>query len=207
MNLPMPEPLPDFYNDLARFEAEGWRLLKAGVKDRHSPLHVLAVATLAADGFPDARMMVLRDAGQCHLRFHTDLRSPKAAAIGDGAPVTVLGYHPEARMQLRMRGTARIETRSDAAELAWREATLYARRCYLGPDGPGVPSGMPSSGLPAHLEGREPQDYETVPGRYHFAIVTVSVQSLDLLYLLHVGHRRAVFHYGTETCDPGWRVP
>lgn len=165
------------------------RLTRA-VTDRNSPLHTPVVATADAN----ARVMVLRafDTEDWTLRFHTDVRSPKCAMIGPGAPVGVLGYDRAAKLQLRLRGQGRIETDTALVQQAWAESTNYARRCYLG-DGPGALSDAPTSGLPDWAEGIQPTDEQVMPARENFAVLLVELASLDWFNLMHNGHFRAQF--------------
>lgn len=165
--------------------------LTRAARDRKSPMHVPVVGT--ADG--DLRMMVLRDctAAIDLLRFHTDARSPKAQAIGTDGAASVLAFDPEAKVQLRVRGTARIETVGPVADAAWAAATPYARRCYLTEGAPGSPAEQPRSGLPAEVEGIRPSEEQLLPARENFAVLLIEPTSLDWLYLAHDGHRRAQF--------------
>lgn len=179
----MYDQLDDVREDIAR------RLTK-GAEDRNSPMHSPVVATADAD----ARIMILRqfDAANWTLRFHTDLRSPKVAVIGSGAPVGVLFYDKAAKIQIRVRGQGRIESVTPAADAAWAESTNFAKRCYLG-EGPGASSDGPTSGLPQWAEGIQPTDEQVAPARESFAILQVDVQQADWLYLANSGHRRALF--------------
>lgn len=165
------------------------RLVHA-VRDRHAPMHTPVVVTADAD----ARIMVLRDyePGAQVLRFHTDARAPKAALIRAGAPVGVLFYDKAAKVQIRCKGTGRIEQAGPVADAAWAASTRFARRCYLGA-GPGALSEGPTSGLPEEFEGSEPDEAELDPARDNFAVLLVTVASFDWFYLAHTGHRRAVF--------------
>lgn len=176
--------------------------LNAGATDRRAAMHTPVVGT--ADG--DMRVMVLRDfdARDWRLRFHTDARSPKVATIGAGAPVHVLLYDPEAKIQIRASGVGRIEQSGPTADLAWSEATNFAKRCYLAEAAPGADADGPTSGLPAEVEGVMPSDAELVPARENFAVLLVDLERLDWLYLAQEGHRRAVFDVGGEG---RWVVP
>ena len=164
------------------------RLLN-GALSRHSALHSPVVATADAD----VRVMVLRafDEQNWTLRFHTDVRSPKVDVIGEGAPVGVLFYDRKASLQLRCRGTGRIESDTPLADAAWEESTTFARRCYLG-DGPGAPSDQPTSGLPEWAQGVNPTDEQVAAGRKHFAVLLVQLHEVDWFSLANTGHRRAV---------------
>ncbi len=194
-------------NDLLEALETAWRLLERGAADRRSPLHTPVVASVDADGAPDARVMVLRAAVRAtmQLRFHTDARSPKCVAL-DGRPVSVLGYHPGEAVQLRLSGTARIVTEGTEIGAIWANSTPFARRCYLLEAAPGTPIAEPASGLPAWVEGRKPDEAELVPARANFALVVVDITAVDWLHLAQGGHRRAVFA-AADGWHGEWRVP
>lgn len=171
--------------------ADACERLARAVADRRHAMHAPVVGT--GDG--DMRIMVLREAspGLERLRFHTDARSPKVALIGDGAPVSVLAYDPEARVQLRMRGEGRIERAGEPADAAWSRAGASSRRCYLAEAGPGETRDLPGAALPEDLRDRTPSLDATLPGRANFAILLVEVRSLDWLQLTREGGVRACF--------------
>ncbi len=185
-----------------------WRLLGRGAADRRSPLHTPVVASVGADGAPDARVMVLRaaDRGSASLRFHTDARSPKCAALA-GQPVAVLGYHPGEAVQLRLSGRARVLRDGAEVDRIWTQSTPFARRCYLVEAAPGTPLPGPASGLPQWLEGQKPEIEDLVPARENFALVMVDIARIDWLHLAQTGHRRAVFTRAGDAWQGEWRVP
>ncbi|WP_245228487.1 pyridoxamine 5'-phosphate oxidase family protein [Pontixanthobacter sp. CEM42] len=180
--------------------------LQTGANKRKSAMHTPVVGT--ADG--DLRVMVLRefDPVANTLRFHTDGRSPKVRAVGANPQVSVLAYDPASKVQIRMRGTGRIETDSPATDSAWLESTAFARRCYLSEKAPGVVSGQPISGLPEWAEGIAPTDDQVASGRASFAILMIDVAEYDWLYLANSGHRRARLVVGEDGKLAGnWLVP
>ncbi|MEE4206725.1 MAG: pyridoxamine 5'-phosphate oxidase family protein [Erythrobacter sp.] len=170
------------------------RLIRAA-RDRKSAMHTPAVVTADVD----ARVMVLRafDGADWTLRFHTDVRAPKAAALAADPRVAVLFYDKGAKIQIRVRGAGRVLTDAPIAEEAWAKGSNFARRCYLGA-GPGTPSEVPTSGLPPAFEGVEPTDEELVEARPNFAVLRVQMTSLDWLHLAHTGHVRAGFERDGE---------
>lgn len=180
------------------------RLARAA-SDRNSPMHMPVVGT--ADG--DLRMMTLRECSgdMALLRFHTDARSPKVGLIGSRSPVSVLAFDPQDKVQLRLRGTGRIETEGPVVEAAWAAASAYARRCYLAETAPSSVSEGPTSGLPAAVEGKRPSDAELIPARANFAVLLIELTSADWLYLAHTGHRRAQFTRGEAGWEGHWLVP
>ncbi len=177
------DQLDDVRTDLAD------RLTRAA-RDRRSPMHTPAVVTSDVD----ARTMVLRafDNAAWTLRFHTDTRAPKSAAVEANPRVAVLFYDKGAKIQIRVRGTAQILSEGPVADAAWANGSNFSRRCYMG-DGPGLASSSPTSGLPAELEGLEPSDAQLEPARANFAVLLVNMSALDWLYLAHTGHVRACF--------------
>lgn len=185
--------LPD---DLDAVLADVWQRLGRASKDRRSAMHSPVVATLDANGRPSQRVMVLRafDRTSATLRFHTDSRAAKADQVGDGSPVSILTYDASAKRQFRLSGIAHIERTTPAADRAWAEATLFAKRCYLASPAPGTISALPVSGLAHDLEGRMPEsEAEVAPGRVNFALLMARIDSIEFLYLAHSGHRRALF--------------
>ena len=168
------------------------RLIRAP-RDRKAPMHTPVVVT----GDVDARVMVLRafDASAWTLRLHTDARAPKAQVIAADPRVAVLFYDKGAKIQIRARGAGAILREGAEVDAAWAASTNFARRCYLG-EGPGAGAEGPTSGLPPEFEGVEPDDAQLVPARENFALLKITLTSLDWLYLAHTGHVRAQFTRG-----------
>ena len=177
-----------------------------GANSRKSPMHSPVLVTADAQ----ARVLVLRDFDQeaMILRFHTDARSPKVATIAANPAVTILAYDPDAKVQLRIGGTARIERSSEAAQAAWEASNNFARRCYLAEAAPGSLSNIPVSGLPQWADGVLPSDDQIAPARENFAILLVTICEVDWLYLAHGGHRRAQMILNEEEATKfSWAVP
>jgi len=192
---------------LEEARAKAIRLIERGAADRRSEMHTPVVGS--ADG--DMRVMVLReyDADSRTLRFHTDARSPKCAAIGEsGSEVNVLFYDRGAKTQIRARGVGRVERKGPVADAAWDASTNFARRCYLAEGAPGASSDEGTSGLPEWAEGIQPSDDQIAPARGNFAVLLVRLQRIDWLYLANSGHRRAVFEADEAGSWSGqWAVP
>lgn len=185
-----------------------WQLLVRGGADRRSPLHTPVVASVDSDGHPDARVMVLRKAEPqlARLRFHTDARSPKCAALA-GNKATILGYHPAEKIQLRILGQASLQTDDAETDAAWAASSLFARRCYLAQQAPGTQLTGPGSGLPPEIEGEQPSETQVVAARYNFALIHVHIQQIDWLYLANTGHRRALFQFIDGQWAAQWTAP
>jgi pyridoxamine 5'-phosphate oxidase len=199
---------PDFYDDLELSFAQAWQLWVRGGKDRKSPFHTPVVATLGADG-PEVRVMVLRQADKemRMLRFHTDIRSGKIAELAAHSAISILGYDSGSRIQLRVRGTGRIERDTLNTDLAWERTSLSSRKCYLAHEFPGAHVAEPSSGLAPIWTVRDPTPEESHAGRPQFAILMVDVVEIEWVFLASPGHRRAQFRWIGEAWRKNWLVP
>jgi pyridoxamine 5'-phosphate oxidase len=201
--------LPDHYDDLWGSFDHAWDRIEAAVKERETAFHTPVVASLGADGAPRMRVMVLRAADRRTglLRLHTDQRSAKAREFAADDRGGLLFYDAPAKLQLRLTAKCWIETESPEADRAWEATTLFGKRCYLGPIGPGAEAGAPTSGLPADVEGRQPTKAQTEPGRGQFAVLRAEVFALEWLFLAQQGHRRALFKRQETGWTGGWLIP
>ena len=191
---------PDTFDSVL---ADIWMRLVRGGADRRSAFHTPVVASVDLEGNPQQRVMVLRQCVEADamLRFHTDLRSAKRIEIGAHKRVSVLGYDPAAKIQIRARGTAQLDNAGAAVDAAWIASSPSSRRCYLTQYGPGTVVDRPVSGLPASLQNRAPERSETEAGRPNFAALMVTLDELEWLYLAHDGHIRARF----AKCECEWK--
>jgi hypothetical protein len=193
------QKLPHYYNHLSACLATAWCLLERGAKDRNSPFHTLTLATVAANGAPDARTLVLR--GVCsktnRLRFHTDRRTQKLEHLRHDPRCTVLGYDPAAKLQLRLEGEAVFHLDDSIAEDAWMRSQAQSRACYTQEMPPGRPIDEPSDIAP-----QLPTDFKA--GRNNFCVLLIEITRLEWLYLHHLGHRRAAWRRKGTVWDGTW---
>jgi pyridoxamine 5'-phosphate oxidase len=160
-----------------------WLATAAG-SSRH-PLHLLSVATVDAGGAAEVRTVVLRgfDEVKREVRFHTDLRSGKAAAIRRDARVGLHWYDPEARLQIRIPATASLHHADDVARHGWEHSQPMSRACYLTAHRPGdeLTSFPPAPAAP--MDGDD-------TGLKNFCVVRCRFDSVELLALHATGHER-----------------
>ena len=71
----------------------------------------MAVATVDADGYPDARMLLLKGMDEQGFVFYTNMQSPKAQALLHEPRAALCFYWDKIGKQVRVRG--RAETVSD----------------------------------------------------------------------------------------------
>jgi pyridoxine/pyridoxamine 5'-phosphate oxidase len=202
---------PAYYDDLGLSFEEAWNLVEAGSTDRHSPAHTPTVGTVDETGAPQLRIMILRDASRDArtLRFHTDLRSMKAAQVRNNGATSVLFYDMSAKLQIRMSGQTQLLSMGDVADTAWSNSTPFARRCYMAEAAPGLPIAGPSSGLPEWIQGMKPDEAQLADYRQNFSTMLVEIQSVEWLYLANPGHRRARWQWqdAQKSWQGNWLVP
>ncbi len=194
----MNAPRPGFADDLDETLAEAFRLLARGVADRRSSFHTPTLATIAADGAPSLRTLVLRgfDAPSRTLRLHTDARSAKFAELERDPRAALHGYDAGAHIQLRLTGEATLHSGDAEADAAWARATPNSRLVYAQEAAPGTALTDPA--LPPF----------TGDARVHFATVALRFHSLEWLWLAASGHRRARFTWdGEARTGAEWRAP
>ncbi len=194
----MNAPRPGFADDLDETLAEAFRLLARGVADRRSPFHTPTLATIAADGAPSLRTLVLRgfDAPSRTLRLHTDARSAKVAELRCDPRAALHAYDAGAHIQLRLAGEAMLSFDDADADAAWARATPNSRLVYAQHAAPGTPMADPV--LPPF----------TGDARVHFATIAFRFHSLEWLWLAAGGHRRARFTWdGAVRTGAEWRAP
>jgi pyridoxamine 5'-phosphate oxidase len=76
------------------------------VAEREAPLpEAMTLATVDADGEPDARMVLLKGVDVDGFRFFTNYESAKGAQLESGGGVALVVYWRELDRQVRVRGT------------------------------------------------------------------------------------------------------
>jgi len=180
--------------DLAAMDAAAawsWlagELTAAAGSARHG-LHLLTLASVDDDGTPAARTVVLRrfDAESREIRFHTDVRSPKVAAIRRRPSVALHWYDAGLRVQVRIAAIATVHQGDPIAADAWAAAQGMSRACYTAPHAPGTPldSFPVAPAVPA-------DDDEAGLGT--FAVVACRFDAVELLCLHAGGHQRVRLH-------------
>jgi general stress protein 26 len=181
---------------LAAAEATIRQKLARACRDRRAAWRTPVLATVGADGAPQARTLVLRgvDRESRRLQLHSDSRAGKVAAIGHEPRVALTFWCPRDRLQLRIAGLATVEASGDLVAEAWLRVPPVARRNYLTALPPGAP-----------LDGGTPE--VTTTRSAHFALIGISIQSMDWLWLGEPDHRRGLLAWDGNSWAARWLVP
>jgi pyridoxamine 5'-phosphate oxidase len=118
-------PSPDYADAHAANEADidgaepfdlfGQWLMDARGKEPNDP-NAMTVATVDADGMPDARMVLLKDFDRQGFVFYTNTQSAKGRQILGAQKAALLFHWKSLRRQVRIRGTVEIVSDAEADE-------------------------------------------------------------------------------------------
>lgn len=178
-----------------------WSALHAAASDRAHPMRLCTLSTIDEHGLPDARLLVLRGAHRAHaqLWFHTDRRAPKVRQLERHPAVCIITYDPRAGIQLRLRGEATIRTDDEIAGRHWQQTEMAIRFAYGLSSPPGSPIPVRDPRMASRRRQRTHQDLEE--GRLNFAVIEITVASIDWLQVSETGDRRAML-----TAESNWQV-
>jgi pyridoxamine 5'-phosphate oxidase len=196
--------LPAYYDDLDASLAHAWGMIEGGAADRRAAFHTPAIATVDGSGAPTQRIMVLRaaDCAARTMRLHTDVRGEKLAHIARRPRVSLLFYDPQAKLQLRVAGEARVHAGDGVAREAWAASRPQSRLCYEQTQAPGQPIDRPFPELPVDMRFAQSDD-----GEKNFAVLMVTADRIEWLYLAIEGHRRARWAWAAGAWQGTWLAP
>jgi pyridoxamine 5'-phosphate oxidase len=120
------EPLPQLSEDdpLALFNA--W--LAEALASEPNDANAMALATVDADGLPDVRMVLLKDADARGFVFYSNVESAKGRELAGNPKAALLFHWKSLRRQVRVRGPVRPVSEAEA-DAYW---ATRARAAQLG---------------------------------------------------------------------------
>lgn len=163
-----------------------WKELGRASQDRHHEWRTPVLASTGADGLPDARMVVLRqaDALTGQLTFYTDSRSPKVAQLQTQTAAMLVFWSTRLSWQLRVRVGCTVITSGPEVDALWQGVKQSAAAGdYLSAQPPGAVLPQGGSADATMASSRE--------AAHSFALLRAQVHQMDWLELSREGHRRA----------------
>lgn len=171
-----------------------WDALERACRSRESPWRTPVLATVSADGTPEARLLVMRaaDSQARRLEFHTDSRSAKLRAISRQPRVELCFWDPLGQLQLRASGMAAVsdEFSADSGRRgsAWARMPTDSRRNYAGESTPGA----------ILTDSNRSPVADPRAGFAHYAILDVVLFRLEWLWIGGPAHVRGEAVWGGE---------
>ena len=197
---------PAYYENLEEIQNKYWAMLDDAVTNRSSPFRIPVFMCANQDEI-DGRIVVLRKSDRANnlLQFHTDLRSPKVDILKKNNKASLLFYDKEEKIQLRVKVNCEINNQNSTTEESWKKTQHISRRCYLTDSPPGTASENPTSGMISKLEDFDYTMEQSEEGYKNFTVIKCKMKSIEWLYLVAKGHRRAKFDL--ENNKNAWLVP
>ncbi len=169
-------------NDFLDFS---WVQISRGKADKKSPARYPTFVTSSADGFPNARTLVMRrsDRENNEIEFHTDTSSSKMLDLKENSRAGIHIWLPKVQLQIQMHVVVEVKVGYITIP-NWREVPTNSRGAY---------GTIPSPG--SVLEN--PLAYHNIPDQKRFAVLVCDIQSIQLL-LLGAKHIRANYKKTTN---------
>ena len=163
----------------------GWAQIYRGKADKKSPARHPTFVTSSADGFPNARTLVMRRCDQKNnqIEFHTDTASSKMFALKENPCAGIHIWLPKVQLQIQMDVIVAVKV-GDITIPYWRDVPTNSKVAY---------GTIPSPG--SVIEG--PFDYDHAPDQKRFAVLVCHIQLIQLL-LLGNKHIRAQYKKATD---------
>ena len=157
-------------------------LLNSAPAEFSHPFRLFTLATTNPQNEPEARMIVLRDfdSENMTLTFYCDKRSPKVFELQNTPQCSMVFYHQELQIQLRIKAFANI---IDDKEEHWSKISEYNKINYATTLSPG-------DAIEDYIAKKE----ECEDLAYsNFCIVNCKIHSIDYLKLHKEYHKRIKF--------------
>ncbi len=170
-----------------------WGQISRGKADKKSPARHPTFVTSSADGFPNARTLVMRrsDRKNNQIEFHTDTASSKMLVLEENPRAGIHIWLPKVQLQIQIEVVVEVNV-GDIIIPNWKNVPTSSRTAYGTIPSPGTVIGS------SHA-------YDYAPDHKRFAVLVCHIQSIQLL-LLGAKHTRA-YYKNTTNWQGEWLSP
>ncbi len=169
--------------------------LQKGATKKGHPFHYFTLGTVGLDPMARLRTVVLRKVSEdLVLTFYTDKRSKKITHIKENNKISLLFYHPEKLLQLKIEGIATITTDAATRKKFWDNIELNSRKDYITKDAPG-----------SAIE--DPDTLEYLKDENYFCVVEINPFKVEYLKLKRPNHLRIRFSKNENEWQSEFLVP
>ncbi len=189
-----------------------WQHLHEGTQTRHSGFHLASFHYIEMEkNWPRSLTVVMRKANPSNrqLSFHTDTRQRKVASLRKNPAASLLLYDKKEKIQTSMQGLAHIDTLNTTSKATWSNMKSLSKLCYLQDLSPGTPSASLTHGYSETQWEKRHDPAELEKGLANFGIITLTVHTIEWLYLSAHGNIRIEFTHNTRSneWESTWLVP
>lgn len=167
------------------------------VSEGEHPFRYVTLATVDNMNSPQQRTVVLRDFNEkSEFLIYTDSRSDKVGEIIKNSSVSLLFYHHEKKLQLRVTGSAAIIQSGEEYNKEWEKRGSKSPHSYTSVLSPGTDIGNPK------------EAYHWLPEeKPNFCLIKIEATYMEFLQLDGINHIRAekIIHEGKEAIR--WITP
>ncbi|SDM82842.1 pyridoxamine 5'-phosphate oxidase family protein [Kriegella aquimaris] len=169
--------------------------LNEAISGQKHPFRFCTLGTVGLENIARLRTVVLRNVDtNLQLTFYTDTRSKKIVHIKENKKVSLLFYHPEKLIQIRIEGLATIVKDRMILEKNWKDVGSANRKDYKTKTAPG-------SGI------SDPSQIEYLEDSHYFCMVAVEPFKIEYLKLQQPHHLRVRFSKENAAWDSEFLVP
>lgn len=173
--------------------------LREAATRKDSPLRSPVFATVDDQGWPQARVVILRDfdPSEMVLRVFTDSRSPKVSQLSSTPQAQLVFYDRNRQLHFRVSGETTLHTGDALTKSLWPDLPEFGRGDYLSRQPPGSGIADPSEGW----------QVDAAFGSENFTVIELKIHRVDWLKLSASGHKRAQLTWRDGRCDGQWVTP
>ncbi len=169
--------------------------LHLGVSQKGHPFRYFTFATVGLDRMARLRTVVLREVSEdLAITFYSDKRSKKITHIKENPKVSMLFYHPEKMIQLKLEGIASIITDTDLLSTYWKNIPSSAQKEYTINKPPGSTISRPET-------------ISYLKDENHFCAVTMTPFKIEYLQLQNPHHIRVRYSKEASRWNGEFLVP
>lgn len=169
--------------------------LQEGVSNTNHPFKFGVLGTVDATNAPKLRTVVLRHiSDELIFSFYTDERSSKINHILHNNKVSLLFYHPEKLLQLKINGTAIIKNEEDTKQKTWAILHPNAKKDYTTHLAPG-----------SFIN--DPNELEYLTHSHFFIAIAIIPDTIEYLKIEKPQHTRVLFTKENNSWKSNFMVP
>jgi pyridoxamine 5'-phosphate oxidase len=185
------------HNTLAEIFLQVKNELEKGASDPNHPFRFVSLATHLKREI-ELRYVVFRKLDKdLNFYFFTDSRSGKVTHLLNNSEIALLFYHQRERVQIRVKGFAKIHQQDDLTSRLWSELPGESQKSYNSELSPGSLIGSPEMAY----QWKEEMDSA------FFAVLKVEPVSIEALQLNGLEHIRISFLKKEEDWQMSWLAP
>tara|TARA_R110002050_G_scaffold267266_2_gene408882 strand:+ start:30617 stop:31162 length:546 start_codon:yes stop_codon:yes gene_type:complete len=169
--------------------------LQLGITEKNHPFRYFTLGTVGLDKMARLRTVVLRNVSDTlNLSFYTDKRSKKVIHITENNKVSLLFFHPQKMIQIKIEGIATIIKDKKTVEDYWNTIQENSQKEYTTTAAPG-----------SSIANYEAVEY--LGEDNYFCVVTIAPHKIEYLKLERPNHIRIRYSKDYENWKGEYLVP